>query len=289
MSILINLTGVLTLQFNVSSLWWVLLVFFTLLPFFKQKRIFASRLAAIRALERERNSRVITLIHRQESFSFFGMPVRRFIDLEDSEQILRAIRLTPDEMPIDLILHTPGGLVLAAEQIARALKKHRAKVTVIVPHYAMSGGTLIALAADEILLDENAVMGPIDPQIGQYPASSILRVLKDKPMPEIDDQTIILADIAEKAVRQVFDSAMEILTEDLGMEKAEELAKVLSEGRWTHDHPLVCAALSEMGLPVSCQVPPLVYDLMEFYPQPTRQVPSVEYVPIPYRRNIPPS
>jgi len=162
-------------------------------------------------------------------------------------------------------------------------------VTVIVPHYAMSGGTLISLAADEILLDDNAVMGPIDPQIGQYPASSILRVLKDKPIAEIDDQTIILADIAEKATRQVFNSAMEILTEDLGAEKATELARLLSEGRWTHDHPLVCAALSEMGLPVSCNIPARVYELMEFYPQPTRQVPSVDYVPIPYHRNIRPS
>ncbi len=64
--------------------------------------------------------------------------------------MLRAIRMTPAEMPIDLIVHTPGGLVLASDQIAHALKRHDGRVTVIVPHYAMSGGTLVALAADEI-------------------------------------------------------------------------------------------------------------------------------------------
>lgn len=62
--------------------------------------------------------------------------------------MLRAIELTDPSVPIDLIIHTPGGLVLAAEQIARALSRHPSQVTVMVPHYAMSGGTLIALAAD---------------------------------------------------------------------------------------------------------------------------------------------
>ena len=89
----------------------------------------------------ERKSRVIALIHRQESASILGVPVASYINIEDSEAILRAIRLTPPDQPIDLILHTPGGLVLAAEQIAKALTERKAKVTVFVPHYAMSGGT----------------------------------------------------------------------------------------------------------------------------------------------------
>jgi len=94
--------------------------------------------------------------------SVLGVPVSNFIDIQDSEEILRAIRATPNDQPIDLILHTPGGLVLAAEQIARALVEHKGKITVFVPHYAMSGGTLIALAADEIIMDANAVLGQVD-------------------------------------------------------------------------------------------------------------------------------
>src|SRR5207248_7611428 len=57
--------------------------------------------------------------------------------------IIRAVEMTSRDMPIDMVLHTPGGLVLAAEQIASALSAHPAPVTVYVPHYAMSGGTLI--------------------------------------------------------------------------------------------------------------------------------------------------
>jgi hypothetical protein len=58
----------------------------------------------------------------------------------------------------------PGGLVRAAMQIAGALEAHRAKVTVYVPVYAMSGGTLLALATDETVLGEFSVLGLIDPQ-----------------------------------------------------------------------------------------------------------------------------
>ena len=96
-------------------------------------------------MEKNRGSRVIVLIHRQESVNVLGIPVVRYINIDDSEDVLRAIRLTDKNTPLDFILHTPGGLVLAASQIAKAIKRHPAKTTVFVPHYAMSGGTLIAL------------------------------------------------------------------------------------------------------------------------------------------------
>jgi len=51
---------------------------------------------------------------------------------------------------------------------------------VIVPHYAMSGGTLLALAADEVIMDENAVLCPVDPQLGEYPAASIVKIIDEK-------------------------------------------------------------------------------------------------------------
>ena len=171
------------------------------------------RLSLIRSLQKQRASRVIVLIHRQEQVSLLGIPFYRYIDVDDSEEILRAIRLTPRDVPIDLILHTPGGLVLAAEQIALALTAHQATVTVMVPHYAMSGGTLIAMAADEILMDEYAVLGPVDPQLGEYPAVSILRAVELKDANELEDHTLIMADIAQKAMRQVRDLVETILIE----------------------------------------------------------------------------
>src|SRR2546430_13059104 len=61
---------------------------------------------------------------------------RSYIDVNDSEEVLRAIHMTDPDVPLDLVLHTPGGLVLAALQIARAIRGHKGKVTVFVPHYA---------------------------------------------------------------------------------------------------------------------------------------------------------
>jgi ClpP class serine protease len=244
------------------------------------------RRALLRALEQGRGSRVVTMIHRQETLSLLGIPFRRFIDIEDAEQILRAIRLTPAEMPIDLILHTPGGLVLASDQIAYALKRHPGRVTVIVPHYAMSGGTLVALAADEILMDPDAVLGPVDPQLGNvlrgaWPAASILAAL-EQPNANRDDETLILGDIARKAVVQVHDTVVELVRDRMPAQ-AETLAATLSEGRWTHDYPIRLEQARQLGLPVSDAVPGGVYELMDRYSRRSQRRPSVEFIPTPYR------
>ncbi|BBB90873.1 MAG TPA: ATP-dependent Clp protease proteolytic subunit [Methylomusa anaerophila] len=267
---------------NISDLFWIFIIFITLVPMFKQRSITHNRLQYLRSIERKRGTRVISLIHRQEAVSLLGIPISRYIDVEDSEQILRAIRLTPDEMPIDLILHTPGGLVLASEQIARAMIEHPAKVTVFVPHYAMSGGTMIALAADEIVMDANAVLGPVDPQLGKYPAASIVEVVKKKDINQIEDETLILADMAEKALHQVENFVQELLEDKMPAEQARAVAKILSEGRWTHDYPITYEKLREMGLKVRDDLHREVYVLMELYPQPAQRRPSVQYIPLPY-------
>jgi ClpP class serine protease len=262
---------------------WMFFMFSALQPVLKQRFLDASRQRLIAKIERARNSRVILLVHRQETMSFLGFPVLRYIDVNDSEEVLRAIHLTDPSVPLDIVLHTPGGLVLASLQIARAIHKHPGKVTAIIPHYAMSGGSLIALAADEIVMSEDAVMGPVDPQIGQHPAASILKAVARKPVADVDDETLILADMAEKAVAQLKESLRELLSDKGPPEKAEELARKLSEGVWTHDHPLTSDTIKGFGLPVRTDLPPEFLDLLGLYPQPVRRQPAVEYLPVPRR------
>ncbi|MGC8826922.1 MAG: SDH family Clp fold serine proteinase [Anaerolineae bacterium] len=268
---------------DMLDIFWIFLILASLQPVIRQRLLEAARLRKIHDLERKRKSRVITLIHRQETLAFLGFPLARYIDIDDSEDILRAIKLTDPEVPIDLILHTPGGLVLAAEQIAYALCAHKAPVTVFVPHYAMSGGTMIALAADQIVMDPNAVLGPVDPQLGQYPAASILRAVARKDVNELDDQTLIMADIAEKAIRQVKETVVCIVQERMPREQAEALAEKLATGTWTHDYPITVREAKELGLPVSTDMPLEVYDIMQLYRQTAQRRPSVEYIPAPYR------
>ncbi len=270
------------MPFSILDVIWLLIIVWSFVPLFTRQTRDASRYKLIRQIEHARRSRVITLIHRQESMSILGMTFGRHIGIEDSEQLLRAIRMTDPDVPIDIVLHTPGGLVLATEQIAHAIKGHPAKVTVFVPHYAMSGGTLIALAADEIVMDPNAVLGPVDPQIGSYPAASILAAVAQKPIAKVDDQTLILADVAKKALRQVRSLVVRILKDRMPLEKADQIAEALSTGRFTHDYPITCEELLDMGLTACSDMPVEVYRLMELYPQPQSKRPSVGYIPIPY-------
>lgn len=262
---------------------WILFIVYSLMPVIRQRRLESARIRLIQRIQSKRGTRVIVMIHRQEAISLLGIPLARFINIEDSEQILRAIRLTPGDVPIDLILHTPGGLVLAAEQIAHAIRKHKAPVAVFVPHYAMSGGTLLALAATKVFMDENAVLGPVDPQLGRYPAASILAAVQQKGRERLDDETLIMADLAEKAIDQMRAFVEEILKDKFEPEKAAALADALTEGRWTHDFPLLAGDLQKLGLPVEIGMPAEYYQLMELYPQPAARRPSVQYVPLPDR------
>ena len=269
------------MNLSASDLLWVFVIFSMLQPMLTRKLIEMKRLAMISRLEKTRGSRVILMVHRQETMRLLGFPLMRYIDIQDSEDVLRAIRMTDADMPLDIVLHTPGGLVLAALQIARAVEAHRGKVTVFVPHHAMSGGTLVALAADEIVMCDHSVLGPIDPQVNQYPAASILAAVQAKPVAELDDETLILADVGRKALSQVMRAATELLAVRMPPGEAAALAEKLASGTWTHDYPIPAAEGKALGLPVSTDMPEDVLTLMTLYPQPVRQSGGVEYLPVP--------
>lgn len=272
---------------SINEIFWIFLIITMLQPVIKQRFVNSARTRMLGQIEQERGSRVILLAHRQETLGFLGFPFFRYIDINDAEQVIRAIKLTDKEVPIDIVLHTPGGLVLASLQIARAIAKHPGKVTAIVPHYAMSGGTLIALAADEIVMSEHAVLGPVDPQLGTVPAASLLRVVEKKPIERVDDETLIMADQAEMAIRQLRASVKELLCARFDADKCDALASRLSDGHYTHDYGITADEAKSMGLTVNTDVPDRFIELMTLYPQPVRRQPSVEFLPIP-RRTPPP-
>jgi ClpP class serine protease len=263
------------------SLLWLFFVFASLQPAFTRQVLFAQRRRALAVISRKRKATVITLIHRQESLNLLGFPVVRYIDIDDAESVLRAIADTPDNQPIEIILHTPGGMVIAARQIASALADHPAHVTAVVPHYAMSGGTMISLACDEIVIERHAALGPVDPQLGQYPAASLIEVSK---LPgQHDDQTLLMADVGRKAIYQTEDFTRRMLERHMTPAQARDVAHLLATGVFTHDHPLQARELIELGLPVKVGVPAEERELMQLYPQPRGRTPAVEYVPGPQR------
>ena len=289
MTVLLTLVDVV-----IANLWVIILVIVVLIifvvPVMQRRAIVTARRRLLTTIGQLRKTEVITLIHRQETVSLIGIPIARYIDIDDSEEVLRAIRSTPPEVPIDLILHTPGGLALAATQIALALRAHPQKKTVIIPHYAMSGGTLIALAADEIIMDPHAAMGPVDPQLmdqtGIYPAVSLLKVIAEKDINKISDRTLILADEAKKAVDQTGILIRKLLKDRYSPDTIEAVVQELASGKYPHDHPLIAEDVSRLfGETVKTSVPGEVYNLMSLYRMGlSGSRPGVEYVPVAPRR-----
>jgi len=280
------------LESILSNIWIFIFFFMVIMPKLQQSLLYYSRRRELTKLAKRKGANVITLIHRQETISFLGIPITRYIDIDDSEEVLRAIRLTPRDTPLDIILHTPGGIALAATQIAFALKGHPGIKTVTVPHYAMSGGTLIALAADKIMMDPNAVLGPVDPQLGDqqrlYPASSILKVVEQKKIDEIEDRTLILAEESRKAIGQMKDTVRLLIGDKYPEEKTVEIIEALVSGKYTHDFPITAdEACRLLGDCVVTELPKEVYSLMKLYRMETRpRRPSVEFVPVtPLSRN----
>jgi ClpP class serine protease len=270
----------------INNIWFIIFIFLFLVPMLQRYYLQMARKSVLAKLGKARSTQVITLIHRQETISFLGIPLARYIDIDDSERVLRAIRAAQKDVPIDIILHTPGGLALAATQIAMALKAHPAQKTVIVPHYAMSGGTLIALAADRIIMDPHAALGPVDPQLGDaqgsYPATSLLEVVSKKKMDETDDKTLIYAEEARKAMSQMRILIKEILAGKCGADKLNIITEEFVSGKYTHDRPFMAEqARYLLGECVQTDVPEEVYALMDLYRMEAgRSRPGVEYVPL---------
>jgi ClpP class serine protease len=137
-------------------------------------------------------------------------------------------------------------------------------------------------------MSRHAVLGPVDPQLGHHPAASLIRVVEQKPIAEVDDETLIMADVGRKAIEQVKRTARDLLERQLPPDQAEALAEKLSTGTWTHDDPILPQEAQALGLKVSTEMVDDVLQLMSLYPQPVRQQPGgVEYLPVPRQRPAP--
>jgi ClpP class serine protease len=225
----------------------------------------------IRTIQQRRNSRVISIIHRRHMES-------SQLDLDDLEDVLTAIQETKPDCPLDIVLHTPGGSGLAGSQIARAIKAHPARKTAFVPYYAMSAGTLIALAVDEIVMSPHAALGPIDPQYGPFPAASIVRVADQKKVDDMGDDTLILADMSKKALVQAKEQACELMQGTYSHDGSCSITDELVSGRWTHDYPITVSAARELGLRVSTDMIPEVMELVHCFRYAGGRVPNVLFL-----------
>ena len=185
--------------------------------------------------------------------NLFAFASKRVISLDtnqrpiDQHDVLRVTRqldhwATRDPgRPVALVLNTGGGYLGPSIQITHAVRRH-GNVWACVPYYALSGGTLIALGAKRIVMTPVAHLGPVDPQICGFSASSLINVVNAKAADSVDDRTYALATEAEKAVK-----AMTMLVRDLAPEVAVER---LVAGHLPHSFPLTREEARGLGLPI---------------------------------------
>jgi ClpP class serine protease len=223
-------------------------------------------------LEAKRGSRVIAIIHREHS-------KRNWLDVLDLEDTLTAIRKAPKDKPLDIILHSAGGLIRASQQIARAIKAHRGKTTVFIPYYALGSTTFMAFAADEIVMSAHSAMSPVDPFVGAGPASSVLQGIKGKSVERIEDETIISADIAKKMLDEARRLTCELMDDPRDHQGVCKLADELVSGKWSRDRAITAPIAKELGLNVSLTMPNDVYELVRSCRRATeKELSSVTYL-----------
>ncbi len=228
-----------------------------------KQQVLAERERIRLELERERGTKVITLIHRKESWTPAGEEPE--IALEDSEAVLAEIRRTPPDKPIDFIVHGPGGEALAAQLMAMAVKSHNAKTTVFIPFYAMSAGSLVALAANEIRMEKNSIIGPVDPQIAGHPASSYTTILKRKSLDSIRDETLMLAEQAEMEIRNAKEFVKWLLRDKMDERQAAQVSEFLTGGYMSHDTMITLDPARKIGLNVVEGIPDRVYEMFRSF------------------------
>lgn len=97
------------------------------------------------------------------------------IDDNDKSAFMQTIYGLDKSKGLDLILHTPGGQVAAAESIVYYLKAIFGRdIRVFVPQIAMSAGTMIALSSKEIVMGKHSNLGPIDPHFGGMSCAGVI-------------------------------------------------------------------------------------------------------------------
>jgi len=197
------------------------------------------------------------------------------IVFDEAFDAIALIRQAKPHWKIVIVLHTLGGYARPAHMIALAIKEHLRKtrhnskrdphVVAYVPYVAMSGGAMIALAAEKVAMDPTASLGPIDTIYGGFPTETYRDLLEQKGPLATQDVLVMLAHEAEKYDRYADRIAREIVHANHKAEgKGEDyLADYLSAGKLSHSEAILPAEAERLGINVSTKIPPEIYGLVD--------------------------
>lgn len=206
------------------------------------------------AFAKTRGSVVIRIVHHE---------IDEYVDTDTAIEAIDIIRHAPDDAPIDIVLHTPGGIASATQQILHALKHHKGRKTAFVPYRAKSAGTMIALACDEIVMGSSAVLGPIDPQYAWMPAPILAGLTQQKSPDRISDEMMILSKMAQQAVDEARRFSCDYINDAHKTDGSCSLTNDLIGGGRNHDYPILPQEAAEFGLNVSTAMPEAAYGICQ--------------------------
>ncbi len=195
---------------------------------------FLFRQRLVQSIEQQRKRRLITYITNVDH------PAVQ-IDLNDAHNLETCFRAPSDLKPIDLLIHSPGGQAEAAERIINLARSYSGNdFRVIVPSYAKSAATIVALGADAIVMSDGSELGPIDPQIIlRGPQGETRRAAASF----VEHRDELLAKIRDAIQRQEpFQGYMQMLAQVDGpfvkeCERAMNLSKEIAR-KWLKEHML---------------------------------------------------
>jgi ClpP class serine protease len=155
--------------------------------------------------------------------------------------------------PFDMIIHTPGGEVFSAMYISRMLKQYPGHIRTIIPMYSMSGGTLLALSTDELVMAPSSCLGPVDPQLGTLfkfgSAKSWDRILKFKGK-KAEDSSISLAYTGKQYTQSIKNHMLKTVDFGLSKSQKETFINFITSGDVEHAYALTPMELKNFGFKI---------------------------------------
>ncbi|MED5550729.1 MAG: hypothetical protein VX529_15365 [Pseudomonadota bacterium] len=203
---------------------------------------------------RSRGSLVLPIVHHE---------VDEYIDTDTAIEAIDIIRHAQDNAPIDIVLHTPGGIASATQQILHALKHHPGRKTAFLPYRAKSAGTMIALACDEIVMGTSAVLGPIDPQYAWMPAPILAALTEHKSADRVSDEMLILSKMARQAVDEARRFSCDYVNDAHKQDGTCALTNDLIGGGRNHDYPILPQEAASFGLNISTAMPEAAFGICQ--------------------------
>lgn len=217
----------------------------------------------------ERTGEIVGAIQAARSSKLLVLISHRSLGIEEVlalSSMVRKMGKADDLNNLDVLLDSGGGDLDSAYKILQILKSYAKRVTVVVPFYAKSAATLIALGADRLQMCRAGELGPVDPQVLDPDSGMMVPALSIKNAMDFINEApnpIVAASLADKispmligAYRNAEAASKQCLNEILAAkrfdeEKRERLIGVFTKKLLSHGYPMSRDFLKKHGIPVA--------------------------------------